>query len=80
MNSNKLLGTLVISDTSGVAMEEAEVRNLLAPYGEIQDVATVPVAGPRGFILPGYNVRFAYWQDARDALRVRLTPKDVLHI
>jgi len=44
--------------------KEAEVRNLLASYGEIQDVATVPAPGPPGFILPSWNVHFAYWQHA----------------
>ena len=66
-------GALYISRHNGDAVQEDEVRQLLNPFGAIEKVWLPSETDREMYQLPkGIWVRFAYFQDCRDAHAVRL--------
>ena len=69
LEQGKAERAVIITKNDGTMISEAEARALLIPFGAID--AIYPTYALRGRIssLPGFFVRFAFYQDCRDALK-----------
>jgi hypothetical protein len=66
------MGAVIISKISGAYISEAEARQILSPYGAIDYICPTSAIRGRAVGMPqGIYVRFAFYLDCRDALRVR---------
>jgi hypothetical protein len=67
---NWILGAVILSKSNGIAVTEAEAKGILGRYGPIELLAATNTAIERAGTCQGMYVRFAYYLDCRDALRV----------
>lgn len=71
-NTIALVGSVFLSRVTGGPISEAEARNILSRYGDIQRVWHSTPTENEMFRLPeGIWVQYAYFQDCRDAQAVR---------
>lgn len=74
-----ILGAVILSKVDGANVTELEARHLLQNYGPLELVALTTTPNRRtGNMVPGVFVRFAYYLDCRDALRVSYSLFSVL--
>jgi uncharacterized protein YkuJ len=69
--SDHTTGAVIITRINGAPMTENEVRAILSPFGAIDAMYPTTALRGRPTNLPGFYVRFAFYQDCRDALKVR---------
>lgn len=68
-------GALYVSRHDGREVKQEDVRKLLEPYGSIEKIFVPTETERELFQLPsGMWVRFAYFQDCRDAYAVGVIP------
>lgn len=73
--SNPSQGTVLVTRHTGGPVSDEEARGLLGRFGAIEETSPISVADQKVTNLPeGRWVKFAYFQDSRDAQDVCLLP------
>lgn len=74
------VGAVILSKRDGTYVTEPQAHGLLAQYGPISDCIPVEASHHPDYSVPqGMYVKFAFYLDCRDALRVSCQPLDWIY-